>query len=258
MNPGTAEYWTHALNDDCNSGHALWRAYSDAANWMWFGPRLGDSPCQRVLKTDLFDEVWGPGLASVLATRCRTLIGLDISGTVLEQAGTRAKRIQGDVRVLPVHDCSIDLIVSNSTLDHFDSADGIDTALAEFHRVLCPGGRLLLTLDNLANPAVRLRNALPFGLLKRAGLVPFHVGISLTPAKLERAVKRAGFDIRESTTMMHFPRALGVIGAACFGPWIGTDTRETLVRWALRFERLMTWPTRAITGHFIAIEACKR
>ncbi len=62
---------------------------------------------------------------------------------------------------LPFPDGAFDRVFSNSTLDHFDSRDDIREALRELARVLHPEGELLLTLDNLANPVVRLRNALP-------------------------------------------------------------------------------------------------
>jgi len=56
---------------------------------------------------------------------------------------------------------TFDTVLSNSTLDHFDGAAQIRVSLAEPARVLRPGGRLLVTLDNPANPLLALSKALP-------------------------------------------------------------------------------------------------
>ena len=77
--------------------------------------------------------------------------------------------MNADVRCLPFVDGVFDLVVSNSTLDHFETSREIERAVAEIHRVLAPRGLFILTLDNPANPAVALRNALPFALLHQVG-----------------------------------------------------------------------------------------
>ena len=87
---------------------------------------------------------------------------------------------------------SFDVVVSNSTLDHFETRDEILTSLRGFHRILRPGGRLLLTMDNLANPAVALRNALPYALLRRSKLVAYPIGATAGPGRLRRMLKDAG------------------------------------------------------------------
>src|SRR5204863_8026948 len=66
-----------------------------------------------------------------------------------------------DVRALPFADGSFDVVVSTSTLDHFQARADIDTALRELHRVLASDGLAVVTLDNPWNPLVALRNALP-------------------------------------------------------------------------------------------------
>src|SRR4029434_1314077 len=56
-------------------------------------------------------------------------------------------------------DEAFDVIVSNSTLDHFGSWAELGASLHELHRVLKTRGLLIITLDNRANPIVALRNA---------------------------------------------------------------------------------------------------
>ena len=85
-----------------------------------------------------------------------------------------------------------------STLDHFRSHSEIVTSLRELLRVLRPGGQLLLTLDNPANPLVGLRNALPFGLLHRLRIVPYYVGATCGPRGLRRLLPQVGFEVLES------------------------------------------------------------
>ena len=82
-----------------------------------------------------------------------------------------------------------------STLDHFEDAAQIEVALGELHRVLRPGGHLVLTLDNPANPLIRLRNALPEAWARRTGLSPFAVGATLGRRAGTAALVRADLGI---------------------------------------------------------------
>ena len=59
---------------------------------------------------------------------------------VLEQAVPTARAVDGTAEALPVGDGSVDAIVAGSAFHWFDGP----AAVAEFHRVLRPGGRLAL------------------------------------------------------------------------------------------------------------------
>jgi ubiquinone/menaquinone biosynthesis C-methylase UbiE len=107
---------------------------------------------------------------------------------------------RADVRRLPFADATFDAVVSLSTLDHFDLHTDIETSLAELVRVLRPGGTLILTLDNLANPIIALRAVLPFRLLQAAGVVPYEIGRTCGPRRLGRFVTRAGLEVVETST----------------------------------------------------------
>ena len=48
---------------------------------------------------------------------------------------------------------------------------------------------MILTLDNLANPIILLRNGLPFHLLYYMKIVPYYVGVTLGPYRLQRLLK---------------------------------------------------------------------
>jgi SAM-dependent methyltransferase len=233
----------------------LWRLHSDAVNLAWLERRWPADAPKRVLKTDLFDEVSAPGLIPFLETRAASVIGVDISAPTLTAARSRHEQLvsaQADTRRLPFADGAFDCIVSNSTLDHFGSVEEIATSLAELHRVLRPGGTLLLTMDNRANPVVALRNALPFGLLHLLRLVPYRMGVTCTPAALQRLVRDAGFEVLESEAIMHCPRVLAVIAAGMLQRGSPAAQRRFL-RSLMAWEWLGSWPTRFLSGHFIAI-----
>ena len=149
----------------------------------WLAPAAGAS----VLKTDLFDEVAGSGLVPWLSSTFATVTGIDLSPAIVDMARARYPSLHAecaDVRDLPFADSTFDAVVSNSTLDHFASGDDIATAFGELHRVLRPGGSLLVTLDNPRNPVIALRNALPARLRVASRMVPFSVGATCGPRRL--------------------------------------------------------------------------
>lgn len=110
--------------------------------------RLSDSkPAHRTI----LDVGAGTGYcASRLAKRYpdAVLLALDIALGMLKTFDLRpdlrqkALRICGDGEVLPLRDCSVDLVFSNLTLQW---CPGLVAAMQEFRRVLRPGGLLLFT-----------------------------------------------------------------------------------------------------------------
>ena len=61
--------------------------------------------------------------------------------------------------------------------------------------MLRPGGTLVISLDNPANPVVGVRNLLPARLRYGSGLVPYFVGATAGPWRLPRLLDAAGFDV---------------------------------------------------------------
>jgi ubiquinone/menaquinone biosynthesis C-methylase UbiE len=95
---------------------------------------------------------WGGSLRK-LAERFRPqrLVGFDIAPKMVEAAtreaaqvrlpnGAVAEAIQGDSSKLPLPDASVDLLFCHQTFHHLVDQD---RAIAEFFRVLKPGGKLL-------------------------------------------------------------------------------------------------------------------
>lgn len=223
---------------------SLLRAYSDGANRRLLDAWLPQS-YGRALKTDAFDEAVGEGLTPLLAPKAEHVVAVDASPATVARARLRYPGLDArvaDVRVLPFDDRSFDVVVSNSTLDHFPALADVETALRELHRVLAPGGLLVVTLDNGSHPLVMLRNALPYRSLARAGLVQYYVGATCGPRRLRRLLSGTGFIVEELTAVLHVPR-------------VAARVLRPPLRLLLAGERLGRWPTRYLTGQFVAARA---
>ena len=255
------DYWdTVAAEWHASHPQELWRKHSDAVNAGLLRRWLPTAPSTRILKTDAFDEAVGDGLYPLLASRSAATVALDISTSALHAARDRHGRLAGcaaDARVLPFAGDTFDVIVSTSTLDHFAHGRDIVSSLREIHRVLTPGGRLVLTLDNPLNPLIGLRNKLPFRILKRLGLVPYYVGATYGPRALTRILREVGFELREMTAVMHCPRVIGVQLAALLSRHAAVSTQRRVLNSWMALEGLAQWPTRFLTGHFVAVLAMK-
>jgi len=254
-------YWdTVAAEWHASHPQELWRQHSDAVNAGLLRRWLPAAPSNRILKTDAFDEAVGDGLYPLLASRSAATVALDISTSALHSARRRHRRLAGcaaDARVLPFAVDTFDVIVSNSTLDHFPHGTDIVSSLREMHRVLKPGGRLLLTLDNPLNPVIALRNKLPFRFLNRMGLVPYYVGATYGPRALRRILCEVGFDLHDMTAVMHCPRVIGVQLATLLSRHAAAATQRRVLNSWMALEGLAKWPTRFLTGHFVAVLAVK-
>jgi SAM-dependent methyltransferase len=214
----------------------------------------------RILKTDAFDEASGDGLFPHLAARATQVVEIDISHVTLLAARQRHPELRGidaDVRSLPFCENAFDAIVSNSTLDHFATLAELEAAIGELFRVLRPGGTLVLTLDNPTNPAVGLRNAMPFAWMNRSGLVPYFVGATCGWRKLQRMLQARGFAIRAVDAVLHCPRVLAVHAAKFVGESSANSSNGKFLRCLMSFERLAWLPTRFLTGYFTAVLAQK-
>ena len=209
----------------------------------------------------MFDEAVSDGLYPAVTARAQRVIGADLSVRTLQASRLQhpdLKTVCADVRQLPLQSQSFDVVVSPSTLDHFDSPQDLVAALAELYRILKPSGHLLVTLDNLANPLIALRNALPFGFVRRLGLVPYYVGASFGPRRLRFILNQLGFEVVELETSMHCPRILAVAVARSLERCSPRSLQERFVRFLMAFECFSKWPTRFLTGHFVAAKAVKR
>jgi SAM-dependent methyltransferase len=256
----SSEYWDQVVDLWAPTLlHRLWRAHNDAVNIRlvrrWLPSRSGT-----VLKTDLFDEAVGRGIYPELAARSAKVCGIDLSPTVVRCA--RSRYAQFDTRVasvleLPFDSATFDVVFSNSTLDHFDSHRMLRAAVVELARTIRPGGKLLITLDNRANPIIALRTSALFAPMHKLGLIPYFVGATHGPRRLAKLLRETGFEVRAVTAIMHCPPQLAAAVAARRCSRHPKCESRHLSR-VLRFEAMESWPTRALTGHFVAALAIKR
>lgn len=167
---------------------------------------------ERVLKTDLFEEAFGEDqiLGSFPLTP-RLLCGIDVAPGIVKKCAGRFVSLRGnlpaaDLRALPFRDGSFDWIVSNSSLDHFDSREELAQALGELCRVLAPGGVLLLTFDNPGNPLYHL---LRFA--SRRGWAPFPLGSTITAEEARRMLEDQGLRTLAQEYFLFNPRGLSTL-----------------------------------------------
>jgi SAM-dependent methyltransferase len=238
----------------------IWRGYCDQLYVSLLDRWLSDdTAARRALKTDLYDEALDEGLVGRLGQSAQGIFGMDLSLPTVHAAGRRHKTLaaaQMDARALPYRAGSFDLVLSNSTLDHFPTTEEIDLALAELARVTRPGGTLVISLDNLSNPIIRLRQALPSSPLRRTGLVPYYVGMTHNARGMEAALERAGFEVAETAALMHCPRVAMVPIARALSKRGRSGERFT--RFLMSFERLEHLPTRFLSAHYVAARAIRR
>lgn len=259
--PYEQRYWDDiALEWTTNEQDRDWRTHSDAVNIKLCARWLSKEPVRNLLKTDLFDEAVGKGMWVFLRGRAKVVMGMDIS--LLTLRGVRFVRpcaavTCADVRRLPFASDSFDAVISNSTLDHFHSLSDMAVSLKELSRIIRPGGRLVITIDNFANPAIALRNILPFRWLHGAGLVPYYVGATCGPIRLRRMLEGAGLEVLESTAILHCPRVLGVSIARWLQAYASPALQAGFGSWLMKWEGLARFPTRYLTGNFVAIHCLK-
>ena len=223
---------------------AGWRRHGRQAHLDLLERWVGQ-PTGRWLKTDLQEE--RSPERSLIPALGGTWVGIDVAtGVAREATNAGVPGCTADVRHLPFSPGAFDGILSTSTLDHFHDAAEIEVSLRELRGVLAADGLLVLTLDNPQNPLIWLRNRLPQRPRQATGLVPFHVGPTLSARAGIRALERAGFEVLATEHLLHAPHIVG--------------TRAARWRWFERralpwFDRLATTRAGAVSGHYVAFLA---
>ncbi|MFW6056809.1 MAG: methyltransferase domain-containing protein [Chloroflexota bacterium] len=216
---------------------------------------------RRILKTDVFAEAVCPQRAfSWDMANDGQLVAFDISAHLTTQARMHASTLGradtvymvADARRLPFADDTFDLIVSDSTLDHFRDTCDIAVALRELARVLRTGGTLIITLDNPRNLTQPLMK-----LWLRLGWAPFFIGRTLPRKALVIALEDAHLRVTESAALLHHLRFFTKSSLHMMRRVI-PHRAERIGRAMLRMtEALGRLPTREQTALFVAACAIK-
>jgi SAM-dependent methyltransferase len=225
------------------------------------------TPGQKILKTDLFAEAFTVEQFFFDAIPAKSyVIGIDVAFEIVAEAKSQAQNrgmdtggyLCSDVKKLPLKDSSIDLIISDSTLDHFPTEAEIITALKELGRVLADGGTLILTIDNKSNltypPYFFIR------LWMKLGLSPYLIGRTLSLPHLRRALVEIGLNVEDNTAILHYPHPDGLL--RLLERSLRNLSRGRLdgaIRRTLAcLNRLEGSKVKYLTGRYLAIKAVKR
>ncbi len=212
---------------------------------------------RRVLKTDVFEEANGPDqILFDLFPAHVAVLGIDVAWQTVWRArdkcphpGTRF--LASDIRNLPLRPDSIDVIVSASTLDHFDAEADFVAALEEVSRVLRPGGVMVITLDNPSNP---LYGALRWA--SRHGWAPFRLGYTPTLAGLVRHLEQTGLEVSDTDVLIHNVRGVSTLLFLALRRLLGRRADAPIRMLMAAFAAFGRLPTRRFTACFVA--ACAR
>jgi ubiquinone/menaquinone biosynthesis C-methylase UbiE len=128
-------------------GYRVWSQTYDQPGNATFD--IDEPDVKRIIDTlaagDALDAACGTGrYAQWLAERGHRVTGVDSSPDMLAHARARVPQgefLRGDLHQLPVADAEMDLVVCGLALTHLPA---LDPVMAEFARVLRPGGHLII------------------------------------------------------------------------------------------------------------------
>jgi len=209
------------------------------------------------MKTDLFEEAYGQDqILFDLFPKARLTIGMDICRDTVQRAAllcpiAAGRFVTADVRQLPLRSDKMDLVVSNSTLDHFNCREDLLIALRELFCILKPGGLLFITMDNPRNPLYH-----PLRWVSRWLEKPFSLGYTTSQATLVHCLESAGFMVVAQAGLIHNPRLISTLLFFMLRRLFGRRAEGPIMALLRVFARLERLPTAEFTACFVA--ACAR
>ena len=228
-----------------------------AVHQRWLRGAIGSRPPGVVLKTDLFEEAHGRDrIFNDLFPGNGLAIGMDRNPQTVALADRRNTpafvSMVCDVRGLALCPESVDVVVSMSTLDHFDARNDIATSLDEIARVLRQGGILLITLDNPWNPSYHVVRW-----LSRRGWAPYELGETLSLPTLKRMLIDRGLRVQTTAYLIHNPRGFSTLWFLALRRILGSFASVPIRMLLAVFAFLGKLPLRPVTGCFLAVGAVK-
>jgi SAM-dependent methyltransferase len=213
---------------------------------------------KRILKTDLFEEAFGEDhiLADLFPSACFRC-GAEVAYATARTAARRHPQLAAglavaDIRQTAFRSASFDLVVSTSSLDHFDTRSEFLAAIGEMARVLRPAGVLILTLDNRSNPLYH-----PLRWLSRVGATPFPLGFTPGRHRLWRDLRQAGLEPFDEDWLLHNPRGLSTLLFLALRRVLRSRADWAVACLLRAFDLLDRLPSRRLTACFLALAARK-
>jgi SAM-dependent methyltransferase len=154
--------------------------------------------------------------AALLAERARLVLGLDYDATTAAHVAARYPGVRvarANLAHLPLPDGRVDVVANLQVIEHLWDQPGF---LAECHRVLRPGGTLLVSTPN----------RITFSPGRDTPLNPFHTR-ELAAGELYTLLVDAGFTVREMLGLHHGP-ALRALDATHGGSLIDAQVAVAL------------------------------
>ena len=181
----------------------------------------------------LLDAGCGTGNYSLEAARNgATVYGVDASREMLSGACEKARKeglkiglCLADATSLPFHDGQFDIALSVCALCFIRDRQ---RALLEMHRVLRPGGRVVVAVLNSLSPwalARRVKGLFRESVYKDAEFI--------SPGSLLTSLREAGFKQIRTETLLFYPPVNNGLFLKSFGLWEGAGRR--LVPWSGAF-----------------------
>jgi SAM-dependent methyltransferase len=115
----------------------------------------------------------------------------EVTTAHVAKAYPRVRAVRGNLAGLPVRSSTVDVVANLQVIEHLWNQEAF---LAECHRVLRPGGRLLVTTPN----------RITFSPGRDTPLNPFHTR-ELAPSELDDLVRGAGFSVELLAGLHHGP-----------------------------------------------------
>ncbi|MCG5213608.1 class I SAM-dependent methyltransferase [Streptosporangium sp. KLBMP 9127] len=212
---------------DTVEGYRIWSASYGAANSAFDF----DEPTVKEIVDTLsagvaLDAACGTGrFAAYLAERGHRILGVDSSPDMLARAHERVPQgefLLGDLRHLPIPDDAVDLVVCSLALTHVPE---LDPVIAEFARVLRPGGHLVISdihPEGVARgvvPPVRRPDGQPGRLATYRHLIGDYVRAALPVGLQVRRCEEPRPPTAEHSEPVDTPSASETIGPWDLWPW---------------------------------------
>jgi SAM-dependent methyltransferase len=151
--------------------------------------------------------------ADLLARDARLVLGLDYDAPTaahVARAYPAVRAVRGNLATLPLRESTVDVVANLQVIEHLWDQPGF---LRECHRVLRPGGRLLVTTPN----------RITFSPGRDTPLNPFHTR-ELAPDEMAGLLAGTGFRVEYLGGLAHGPR-LRALDAAFGGSLIDAQVR---------------------------------